>query len=79
MKFISSLVIIITFASCSEKSHPDAEALCGCYTELHRAHTDDQINRIADSCNTIHITIINKYKSNQEGKENFEEAYKNCQ
>jgi len=76
---IYSLAVISLFYSCSGEEHPDAKSLCDCYTELHRTYTEEQTERVADSCNTIYSDIIQKYKGDEEGKTSFESAYKNCQ
>jgi len=65
--------------SCGEENHPDADSLCKCFTELHRTNTVEQTNRIADSCNSLYSTILEKYKNDEEGKATFNAAYKNCQ
>ena len=50
-------LVIIGLASC-ENQHPLATKLCDCYTQLHRANSDDEINFWGDSCNALHIDII---------------------
>ena len=72
------VLALILFQSCSDPTHPDAESLCNCYTQMYRAD-DDKIDNIADSCSTIHIDIIKKLKDNPEEKAKFDEAYSYCQ
>ena len=78
-KIIFGIIISLGFFSCSDPEHPDATSLCNCYTHLHRAREVNDINRIADSCNTIYTKILEKYKDDQEGFKAFEEAYRICQ
>lgn len=71
-----SLVFIIGF-SC-DTSHKDATALCGCYTELHRAISQKKVALISDSCSKMHIATLNKLKGNEKELKQFEEALYNC-
>ena len=76
--FPIGLFSLILIQSCSEPTHPDAESLCNCYTQMYRAD-GDRVDVIADSCSTIYIDIIKKLKDNPEEKAKFDEAYAFCQ
>ena len=78
MKWILFLLVIISSASC-ENQHPLATKLCDCYTQLHRASSDDEINFWGDSCNSLHIDIISQIGNDKQEKKIFIKAYRKCQ
>jgi len=68
----------VMFNACSEPTHPDADRLCNCYTQMYRAN-HDALERITDSCNIIHMEILERFKDDSEEKEKFNAAYAVCQ
>ena len=72
------LLLIFSLFSC-ESSHKDATALCGCYTELHRAVPLKKVEIIGDSCSNLYIEILNRLKADQKELKLFEKALTNCQ
>lgn len=78
MKWIRLIVVIVSFVSC-ENQHPLALQLCDCYTQLHRANSDEEINFWGDSCNALHIDIISQLGEDQDEKKLFIKAYRRCQ
>ncbi len=76
---ISALSLILS--SCETPQQEDAERLCGCFTEMHvatRHNRTEQIDHLADSCNTLYLEIIEKLKDKPEEKEKFDAAYEQC-
>jgi hypothetical protein len=73
------ILLIIISSSCYNNDNKEADNLCSCYTKLHRERNEDKILLIGDSCNKLYSEILQKYKDNNEGKEEFLNAYKECQ
>ncbi len=81
MKLLVLPLLITLFYSCAGENQPDAERLCGCYTQMHIATRKNQFNRIqplADSCSQIYIDILNKYENDPKGMEEFNIALGEC-
>ena len=72
------LLFIFTLLSC-ESSHKDASALCGCYTELHRAIPISKVEIIGDSCSKLYVEILERLKEDEKELNLFEKALSNCQ
>lgn len=66
-------------SSCNNPEHADADALCSCYTSLHRAKQESEINKISDSCNVFFINILLKHKDNKAELKAFYNALRICQ
>ena len=66
------------FFSCQEK-HPMADKLCNCYTQLHRAQEEVEINFWTDSCNVLYIDILNQLGKSESEQIKFQRAYSRCQ
>lgn len=66
------------FFSCQEK-HPMADKLCNCYTQLHRAQEEVEINFWTDSCNVLYIDILNQLEKSESEQIKFQRAYSRCQ
>ena len=56
-----------------------AEKLCNCYTQLHRAQEEVEINFWTDSCNVLYIDILNQLKKSESEQIKFQRAYIRCQ
>ena len=79
MRHLFCIVIFSTlFFSCQEK-HPMADKLCNCYTQLHRAQEEVEINFWTDSCNVLYIDILNQLEKSESEQIKFQRAYSRCQ
>ena len=79
MKYFLYIVICASlFFSCQEK-HQLAERLCNCYTQLHRAQENEEINFWTDSCNVLYIDILNVLETSESEQIKFQRAYSRCQ
>ena len=79
MKYFFAIIICtFLFFSCQGK-HPLAEKLCNCYTQLHRAQQEVEINFWTDSCNILYIDILNELESSESEQKKFQRAYSRCQ
>ena len=79
MRHLFCIIIFSTlFFSCQEK-HPMAEKLCNCYTQLHRAQEEVEINFWTDSCNVLYIDILNQLEKSESEQIKFQRAYSRCQ
>lgn len=79
MRHLFCTIIFSTlFFSCQEK-HPMAEKLCNCYTQLHRAQEEVEINFWTDSCNVLYIDILNQLGKSESEQIKFQRAYSRCQ
>ena len=76
--FFCIIIFSSLFFSCQEK-HPMAEKLCNCYTQLHRAQEEVEINFWTDSCNFLYIDILNKLEKSESEQIKFQRAYSRCQ
>ncbi len=79
MKRIVLLVIIITFLFACQTTAHHADKLCDCYTHLHRAKSDQEIEFWGDSCNQLHIYILKSLEDSIPQQQTFIKAYRNCQ
>lgn len=73
-----TIIFLALFFSCQEK-HPMAEKLCNCYTQLHRAQEEVEINFWTDSCNVLYIDILNQLEKRDSEQIKFQRAYSRCQ
>jgi alpha-D-ribose 1-methylphosphonate 5-triphosphate synthase subunit PhnI len=73
-----TIIFSALFLSCQEK-HPMAEKLCNCYTQLHRAQEEVEINFWTDSCNVLYIDILNQLEKSESEQIKFQRAYSRCQ
>ena len=73
-----TIIFSALFFSCKEK-HPMAEKLCNCYTQLHRAQEEVEINFWTDSCNVLYIDILNQLEKSESEQIKFQRAYSRCQ
>lgn len=81
-RFVSLLVVSLLISSCSSPTNEKATALCNCYKSLHGIDPDEEfekLNYFADSCKTLHISILKELESNPDEKANFDRAYNYCQ
>ena len=76
--FFCTIMFSVLFFSCQEK-HPMAEKLCNCYTQLHRAQEEVEINFWTDSCNVLYIDILNQLEKSESEQIKFQRAYSRCQ
>ena len=76
--FLFIIIFSALFFSCQEK-HPLADKLCNCYTQLHRAQEELEINFWTDSCNVLYIDILNKLEKSESEQIKFQRAYSRCQ
>jgi alpha-D-ribose 1-methylphosphonate 5-triphosphate synthase subunit PhnI len=76
--FFCIIIFSTLFFSCQEK-HPMADKLCNCYTQLHRAQEEVEINFWTDSCNVLYIDILNQLKKSESEQIKFQRAYSRCQ
>ncbi len=76
--FFCIIIFSSLFFSCQEK-HPMAEKLCNCYTQLHRAQEEVEINFWTDSCNVLYIDILNQLEKSESEQIKFQRAYSRCQ
>jgi len=76
--FLFIIILSTLFFSCQEK-HPMAEKLCNCYTQLHRAQEEVEINFWTDSCNVLYIDILNQLEKSESEQIKFQRAYSRCQ
>ena len=77
-QFFCTIMFSVLFFSCQEK-HPMAEKLCNCYTQLHRAQEEVEINFWTDSCNVLYIDILNQLEKSESEQIKFQRAYSRCQ
>ncbi len=66
-------------SSCNDPEHADADALCRCYTSLHRSKQEADIDKISDSCNVIFKKVLLKHKDNRDELKAFYNALRVCQ
>ena len=76
--FFCVIICSALFFSCHEK-HPLAEKLCNCYTQLHRAQKEVEINFWTDSCNVLYIDVLNQLETSESEQIKFQRAYSRCQ
>ena len=76
--FFCIIIFSTLFFSCQEK-HPMADKLCNCYTQLHRAQEEVEINFWTDSCNVLYIDILNQLEKSESEQIKFQRAYSRCQ
>ena len=76
--FFCIIIFSSLFFSCQEK-HSMAEKLCNCYTQLHRAQEEVEINFWTDSCNVLYIDILNQLEKSESEQIKFQRAYSRCQ
>ena len=76
--FFCIIIFSALFFSCKEK-HPLAEKLCNCYTQLHRAQEEVEINFWTDSCNVLYIDVLNQLEKSESEQIKFQRAYSRCQ
>ena len=76
--FFCTIIFSALFFSCKEK-HPLAEKLCNCYTQLHRAQEEVEINFWTDSCNVLYIDVLNQLEKSESEQIKFQRAYSRCQ
>jgi hypothetical protein len=76
--FLIVFVIFFAVQSC-EENHPMATKLCDCYTQLHRANAESEINFWTDSCSSLYVGILNNLEKNLSEKNRFIKAYRRCQ
>ena len=77
----SLLILFVLFfliQSCTSE-HPMATQLCDCYTKLHRANNESDINFWTDSCNVLYIDILNQLEKSESEQIKFQRAYSRCQ
>lgn len=79
MKYIVIVFILFFGLSSCDSENEYAKELCDCYTQLHRANSESEVNFWGDSCNTLYINIIEALEDNPSKKEEFNKAYSRCQ
>ena len=72
------LLLTSIIISC-EQSHPLAEKLCSCYTQLHRAQEEEEQLFWTDSCNVLYIEILKNLENKESEQLKFQKAYNRCQ
>ena len=77
------LVVVISMVclmvlSCEEKDNK-AFILCNCYTSLHRAKTEQDVNFWGDSCNKLYVSIIRQLENKPKEISQFKSDYEKCQ
>ena len=77
-KVLFVFVIFFVFSSCNQ-DHPLATKLCDCYTQLHRANAESEIDFWTDSCNSLYTGILKNLEENLTEKKRFIKAYRRCQ
>lgn len=78
MRFLIFIFLLPLFIACSESKHPDATAICDCYTLLHHIDDEDLEVIVADSCNKLYIETLKKLEKDNEEMEKFVKAYDAC-
>lgn len=66
------------FIACSSPDHPDATAICDCYTMLHHTNDEELAVIIADSCNNLYVTTLKNLEKDSLEMEKFIDAYDEC-
>jgi hypothetical protein len=79
MKYITIISILFFGLNSCDSENEYAKELCDCYTQLHRASSESEVNFWGDSCNTLYIDIIKALDNNPSKKEAFNKAYRRCQ
>ena len=79
MKSLLILFVLFFLIQSCTSEHSMATQLCDCYTQLHRANNESDINFWTDSCNQLYIDIVNDLEKNPAEKEVFKKAYRSCQ
>lgn len=78
MRFLIVIFLSPLFIACSEPMHPDASAICDCYTVLHHIDDEDLEMIVADSCNNLYIHTLKKFENDSVEMRKFIEAYDAC-